>query len=203
MIPTKPAQYAIICGLFIFFLLLTSSLDLALAISISSYLLFFKKNYPILFIVSVLIFLTDIFLQNFDITFLFISDLFLDAYILFLTAILLYFKSREDYKKIIEGLKISEKKLISKSMLLRLGISLSLIFLLFPIMGGYLAVLSGYFAYSYLTRQFNGKIAIILALGSLGITALFLVIKKNSLAEALANYIYLFIVLGMAQEVIN
>lgn len=203
MIFSKTVQYAIICGLFIFVLLLTSSFDLAFTISISSYLLFFQKKYTVLFIISILAFLTDILLRNFDITFRFISDLFLDSYILFLTAILLYLKSRKDFNKIFEGLKISEKEIFSKSMLLRLGISLSLTFLLFPIMGGYLAVLSGYIFYSYLTRQFNGKIAIVLALGSLGTTALFLVIKKNAVAEVLANYIYLFIIVGIVQEVIN
>src|SRR3989338_8608492 len=75
--------------------------------------------------------------------------------------------------------------------------------LLLPIFGGYIAALSGYALYSYIGRQFDGKIALGFGLIFLIFTAGSLVLEQSLLAEELGNYVFLFLVIGTFQEIIN
>lgn len=200
---SKTAQLVISCGLFLLFLFISFSIDLALTLSISSYLFLSSYNFIPIFIVSGIIFLTDVFFRHFDVSVRFISDLSLDGYILFLTAVVLYLRSSKDFINFFQKLRKSEKKIISQEMLFKFGASFLLALLFYPTLGGFVAAVLGYLFFSYITRQFNGKIAIGIGLCFLFPAACFLLVGKASLAEDLGNFVFLFLVVGTIQEVVN
>lgn len=189
--------------LFLIVFFIFSSFDLAVIICISAYFILTKTPFTTVFFLSLLLLVIDLFFQSYDIFFRLITDLSLDAYILFLTAVVLYLQSRKDVNEFINKSFSSDQNFYIRQKILKIGGSLVLALLLFPVFGGYLASLSGYIFYSYLNKQFNSKAAIIISLIFLGIAAVFLVFKKNLIAETLANYIYLFIVVGTVQEIIK
>lgn len=201
----KAAKLIIPVGVFIF-LLFVSSFDFAAAIAVSVYFFLSRVNYTPLFIASPILFIVDLLLDNFDINIRYISDLSLDAYILFTTGVVLYLKSRKDlidnFWKFIQFILI-KKTLFSGKNIFKFALSLIISILLLPVFGGYIAVLSGYALYSYIGRQFDGKIALVFGLIFLIFTAGSLVLEKTLLAEELGNYIFLFLVIGTFQEIIN
>lgn len=201
----KAAKLIIPVGVFIF-LLFVSSFDFAAAIAVSVYFFLSRVNYLPLFIASPVLFIADLLLDNFDINIRYISDLSLDAYILFTTGVVLYLKSRkdliDDFWKFIQFILI-KKTLFSGKNIFKFALSLIISILLLPVFGGYIAVLSGYALYSYIGRQFDGKIALGFGLIFLIFTAGSLVLEKTLLAEELGNYVFLFLVIGTFQEIIN
>ena len=201
----KAAKLIIPVGVFIFFLIV-SSFDFAATIAISSYFFLSRVNYLPLFIASPILFIVDLLLDNFDVNIRYISDLTLDAYILFTTGVVLYLKSRNDlidmFWKFIQFLLI-KKTLFPGKNIFKFVLSFIISVLLLPIFGGYIAALSGYALYSYIGRQFDGKIALGFGLIFLIFTAGSLVLEKTLLAEELGNYIFLFLVIGTFQEIIN
>ncbi len=201
----KAAKLIIPVGVFIFSLIV-SSFDFAATIAISAYFFLSRVNYLALFIASPILFIVDLFLDNFDVNIRYISDLSLDAYILFTTGVVLYLKSRNDlidiFWKFIQFLLI-KKTLFPGKNIFKFVLSFIISVLLLPIFGGYIAVLSGYALYSYIGRQFDGKIALGFGLIFLIFTAGSLVLEKTLLAEEFGNYIFLFLVIGTFQEIIN
>ena len=201
----KAAKLIIPVGVFIFFLIV-SSFDFAATIAISSYFFLSRVNYLPLFIASPILFIADLLLDNFDVNIRYISDLSLDAYILFTTGVVLYLKSRKDlidmFWKFIHFLVI-KKTLFPGKNIFKFVLSFIISVLLLPIFGGYIAALSGYALYSYIGRQFDGKIALGFGLIFLIFTAGSLVLEQSLLAEELGNYVFLFLVIGTFQEIIN
>ncbi len=201
----KAAKLIVPIGVFIFFLVV-STFDLAVTIAISLYFFLSRINYLALFIASPILFIVNLLLDYFDINVRYVSDLSVDAYILFITGVILYLKSRKDFIalfwKLIQFIHI-KKTLLSGKNIFKLVLSLLIAVLLFPVFRGYIAALTGYALYSYIGRQFDGKIAVRFGLIFLIITALSLVLEKSLLAEELGNYVFLFLVMGTFQEIIN
>lgn len=201
MISIKTAQYAIICGLFILTFIFTSAVDLAITLSLSAYLLFFQKNFTITFILSGLMFVADILLRYFDINIRFISDVSVDAYILFLTAVYLYLKTRKDFLHIIKKIDIKQGTSVTKKTLYQAGISVMIVLLFFPIFGGIIAAIAGYFLFSYLRKHYDSRYAVIVALFFLMMAAIAFILGKNSLADGLVIYTYVFMIVSLLQEI--
>ncbi len=201
----KPTNLIVPLGVFII-LLIISPFDFALVVATSTYLFLSQVNYFKLFIISPLLFLAGIFLRNQDINIRFISDLTIDAYILFATGVVMYIKSREDFislvKKFVQVIHV-EKKLFSKKNTIKIVMCFFISVLLSPIFGGYIAALSGYALYSYIDRQFSGRIAVTVGLIFLVLAAGFIVANKPLVTEELENYIFLFLAIGTFQEIIN
>ncbi len=201
----KAAKLITPIGIFII-LLIISSFDFAATVAVSFYFLLSRANYLPLFIVSPTIFIVDLLLDNFDINIRYISDLSIDAYILFATGVILYLRSREDFialfLQFVRFIKV-RKTLFSVKNFSKLILSLLVSILLLPISGGYIAVMAGYFLFSYIDRQFNGKIAAGIGLIFLVFAAGAILLQKSLLAEELGNYVFLFLVIGTIQEIIN
>lgn len=202
MIPSKTAQVAIYCGLFIL-VLLFFSFDLALTVTVSAYLLFTSERYIPILGIALAILLLEILFQYFDISFRFISDLSLDAYILFLTAVFLYLKTRKRVINLYKKIRKSGKNIFTKNILSAIGISLILSLLFLPIVGVYFAVILGYLLFSYLTQKFAGKFAYSIALFFLIFCPFFIIAKKDNLAESFAIVSFYFLIMGTIQEIIN
>lgn len=201
----KAAKLIIPIGIFII-LLIISSFDFAASVAVSIYFFLSRANYLFLLIASPLIFIVYLLLDYLDINIRFISDLSIDAYILFATGVVLYLESRKDFIALfwqfIQFLK-TKKTLFSGKKIFKLILSLLVGVLLLPISGGYIAVIAGYFLFSYIDRQFNGKIAAGLGLITLFFTAGAILLQKSALAEELGNYVFLFLAVGTFQEIIN
>lgn len=200
---SKSAKILISCGLFLLTLYFTSYFDLSLTIAVSTYLLLSGRNYLYLFIASLMVFLLGIVFQSFDISIRYISDLLSDAYILFVTGAILYLKSKEDFIAVVHKYYRFEKKRFSKKMFFQLCLSIAAALLFFPIFGGYIAAVLGYILFSFLSRQFSGKIAIMIGFLFLVMAAIMLLSQKGAIAEELGNYTYLFLVIGTIQEIIS
>lgn len=200
---SKTAQIALSCGLFLLLVFITSSFDLSAVIGIAFYCLLRKKSFLPLFVAAIILFAVDIILRQLDMSIRFISDLSVDSYILLLTGVWLYLKSRKEFDEMLAKLLIKEKKLLSKSVILAGVISVIIALLIFPLTGSYIALVFGYFLFSYLVKQFNGKIAIGFALFFLVLSAIFVLVNKNVIAEEFANFAYFFLAVGTLQEVVN
>ena len=116
---TKPAKILISCGVFFLFFLFTSYLDTSLILAASVYLFLSAGKYLYLFIASFIVFLMGIFMHNLDISYRFISDLMIDAYILFVTATVLYLRTKKDFVAQVHEYYKAEKKLFSKEIFFR------------------------------------------------------------------------------------
>lgn len=205
MISKKTVQLAVYCGLFIA-ILFFSSFDLAVTITFSAYLLFSysqqKKILPFVGI-SLILLLTDIIFQYFDISFRFISDLSLDAYILFLSVVVIYFRSEKKFVEILGKINKSGQTFNKKRLLSVLGISLIFGLLTFPLIGIHLASIVAYLSFSYLMKRFDGKYAFIIALFFLIISPIFIILKKNDLSEGTAMFSFYFMIVGTIQETVR
>ncbi len=200
---TTPARIALAFGIFVLTFFISTSVDLAITLSVSAYLLFLRSGYIPIFIASVVIFVTGYVFRYFDVSFRYVSDLAIDAYILFTVGVIIYLKTRKDVLIIINNITRREKSLFSKTVLNRLFISVILAVLFAPITGSYVAAVIGYFIFSYLIKHFNGKIAIGMALVFIVSAGILLLLNNKIYAENLGNYAYFFFVTGTVQEVIN
>lgn len=200
---SKTAQIALSCGLFLLLIFITSAFDLAIVTAIAFYSLLRKKSFLPLFIAAIILFAVDIILRQLDISIRFISDLSVDSYILFLAGVWMYLKSKKEFNEMLVKLLTKEKKLLSKSVILAGVISVIVALLIFPLTSSYISLVLGYFLFSYLIKQFNGKIAIGFALFFLVLAAIFVLVNKNGIADELGNFAFFFLAVGTLQEVIT
>ncbi len=200
---SKTAQIAISGTLFILVFFLTSAVDLSIITAIAFYSLLSRKSFLPLFAAAIILFVIDIILRQLDISIRFISDLSLDSYILFLAGVWLYLKSKREFNQLLTKFLVREKELFSKNMILSVIISMITVILIFPLAGNYFSLVLGYFLFSYLIKQFNGKIAISFALFFLALAAVFILTNMNKIAEDFGNFAYFFLVVGTLQEVVN
>lgn len=200
---TYPAKIAVVCGVFLLVFIVFSSFDLALSFSISLYLIFFHKKVLSVFMISIILFIADSLYRSSDFHIRFITDLSVDAYILFLSSVVIYFKSRGDIDGYLSKINKSNRKIISKEVLLPVAGTIIFILLFLPILGGFLSILSGYIIYCFIRKQFSGKIAVVFSISLLILAAFFLLIKKTAISEELGNYTFYFLIIGAIQEVIN
>lgn len=201
---SKTVQAVISCGVFLLFLFLTSSVDLPFTLAGITYLgLSNGKSLP-LFVSSIIIYILYLLLNASDVQLRFIFDLSIDAYILFLGGVVIYLKSNKEFLSLMESVIKGGGKSVMKRYVPKFIASAILASLLFPILGGYLASLIAYIAFSILINQFNGKVAVCISLGFLLIAGLFVLgDPKSLLAEDIANYTLFFLFIGTVQEVIN
>lgn len=202
MISPKTAQAARYAFLFLILLILLP-FDLAFISSLSLYLFKNSKNYTKLIIASIVLFLTDILLNNFDISIRFISDLAIDAYILLLTSLFIFLKSDEKIRLFFQKLAGGGRKIISRHTLSILGVSSIFSLLFAPIIGIPFAVICGYISFSYLTKHFEGRYAYIAGLFFLALSPLFIIAGKDNISENLAIISFFFLIIGTIQEVIK
>lgn len=200
---SKTAQLLITSSIFLVVLLIFSSVDLAITIALAAYLFFSKVNFFIIFSISLILFFIGIAINYIGIDIRYLSDLTVDAYILFALSVGLYVKSREDSLAVMKRFWKEGTDRLSQNLILSFAGSVMFSVLIFPIVGIYPASIFGYFLFSFLLKKFNGKIAVVISLFFLFLAAFFLLIKNNVIAETLANYIYLFLIIGTVQEVIN
>ncbi len=200
---SKTAQIAISGTLFILAFFLTSAVDLSIITAIAFYSLLSRKSFLPLLVAAVILFVIDIILRQLDISIRFISDLSLDSYILFLAGVWLYLKSKREFSQMLNEILAKEKNLFSRSIILSVVISMIVTLLIFPLAGNYFSLVFGYFLFSYLIKQFNGKIAISFALFFLALAAVFILTNMNKTAEDFGNFAYFFLVVGTLQEVVN
>lgn len=200
---SKTAQLLITGSIFFSVLLIFSSFDLALSSAIAAYLFFSKINFSIVFIISLILFFIGIAINYFDIYIRFLSDLTVDAYIFFVLGVVVYVQSRKDSLDFMKGFWKDNADHLSRKRVVSFAVSAMFSLVIFPVVGIYPASIFGYLLFSILLKKFDGKMAVIISLCFLFFAAFFLVIKKNIIAEALANFVYLFLVVGTLQEVIN
>src|SRR3989338_638500 len=202
---TPTARLAVSCAVFISVLFFSSSPDLSLTLAISAYFLLNKKkkNYYYFFISSILVFIFNWLFELFDWPLKLINNLAWDAYCLFITGVILYLRTREDFLKLIRRFLEKETKLKSKDFLMHVVASTVVALLLYPLLGGFLSSVTGYLLLSFLIREQNGKIAVIISLVILFLAMLSILLKKPELAENLGNYTFLFLVIGTLQEIIK
>ena len=203
MIPKKSSRIFIVCGVFLVLLLITSSFDLALTSAIILLLINSTIDYRYVFISSIVLFVLDWLLGKTELRILFLNELSADAYILFITGVVLYLKTRKDVLHLLERITQREKKILSQTIILKLALCTIFGILLLPILGMYISSLVSYAIFSYLIRQFNGKIAVSLAILILPVTAISLLLNNHKLAEEMGNYVFFFLAVGTIQEVIN
>lgn len=202
MISSKTAKLARYSSLFIVALIF-SPLDLAVTIAASIYFLINSKKIISIVGISILLLLIDILLQYFDISIRFISDLSLDAYILFITAAVLYMKTQKNLVEMFRKIRGKGKVIYWKHLLSVLMISLSLSLLAFPLVGVHIASIITYLSLSYLLKRFDGKYAYIIALFFLLFSPFFIILKNDPLSESFAIFSFYFMILGTIQEVIK
>src|SRR3989338_239143 len=202
---TPTARLAISCVVFLSILLFSSSPDLSLTLSISAYFIFdkTKKNYFHFFFLSGVVFIFYWLTQSFDWSVRLLNNLAWDAYWLFITGVILYLRTREDFLIVFRKFMETEIKIKSKNFLIQFIASGIFALLLYPLLGGFLSTAIGYFILSFLIRQQNGKIAVIISLVILFLAMLSILLKKPELAENLGNYTFLFLVIGTLQEIIK
>jgi len=203
MIPNKSSRIFTVCVVFLVLLLITSSFDLALTSAIILFLINSTIDYRYVFISSIVLFVLDWLLGKTELRILFLSELSADAYMLFLTGVVLYLKTRKDVVHLLERITQREKKILSRTIILKLALCTIFGILLLPILGMYISSLVSYATFSYLIKQFNGKIAVFLAILILPVTAISLLLNNQKFAEELGNFIFFFFSLGTIQEVIN
>lgn len=150
--------------------------------------------------ISVFLLLSDAMLQYFDINIRFVSDLSLDAYILFITAALLYVKTQKNMIVLFNQIQRKGKTIYWKHILPVLIISLLVSLLAFPLVGIHIAGVIAYICYCYFSRQFDGKYAFIIALIFLIFCPFFIILKQDPLSESFAIFSFYFMILGTFQE---
>lgn len=206
MMSIKTALKLVCGGTFLLIFLLTSSLDLALIIPGSILAAFFYKNYIPVFIVSAVLFLLYIISDRFNLFFRYISDLSIDAYILLILGVLLYFKSKNDFLRRcldIDSIDNDETKSLFKKITPKIIVSIILAVLFFPVFGGPLSAIIGYIFFSVFIKKNNGKITVFIAIFILVLITFFLLFKINIIAQSLGVYAYSFLVFGTLQEIVN
>lgn len=189
--------------LFLLIFFLTSSVDLALTVAVTVYLLFFYKKFIPVFIISVILFGLSILFDYYDLKFRFISDLTVDAYILLILGVLLYFRLKYDFLEIYLNINDKDTQLLYKEITPKIVISMILGALFFPIVEGPLAAAIGYIFFSVFIKKNNGKIAVFLAIVVLILTSIFLLFRNQDFSKSLGVYAYYFLIIGTLQEVIN
>lgn len=189
--------------LFLLIFFLTSSVDLALTVAVTVYLLFFYKKFIPVFIISVILFSLSILFDYYDLKFRFISDLTVDAYILLILGVLLYFRLKYDFLEIYLNINDKDTQLLYKEITPKIVISMILGALFFPIVEGPLAAAIGYIFFSVFIKKNNGKIAVFLAIVVLVLTSIFLLFRNQDFSKSLGVYAYYFLIIGTLQEVIN
>ena len=202
MIPMKTARLVIYCGLFIS-VLFFSSFDSAISATAALYLIFNRAKYAPILELALFLLLLDLLFQYLDISFIYLANLSLDAYILFLTAVFLYFKFSNKDEKLSQGIDAIGRLVVSKNLLSILVISIFSALLFLPIVGSYLAVIIGYITFSYFTKKSEGRYAYIIALVFLAFSPIFIIAKRDNLAESFAVISFYFLATGTTQEIIR
>lgn len=191
----------LLCVVFLLALVSYSSVDLAFAFACSLYFLSRNKNPLILLLSSAFLFIFNMYYLKSELHVGFITDLDISAYILFLTAVCIYLKNNRDFSKKISKLLKSENTIVTKGGLIKITSITVISLLLFPIFGGYLSALFGYSVYLYTTKNYHGRIAPIIALLLLGITAILTAFNNIKMAVDFTNYTYMFIFITVIGEI--
>lgn len=202
MISPKTAQILKYSGLFLL-VLFFNSFDLAVTVTLSLYLAINSKTYIKLLGFSLVLFILDMILRNFDISFRFISDLLLDSYILLLTAVYIYTKSQKRITDFFRQVSSSGRKIFSSNNLVLLVVSSILVLLLLPILGTSIAVIIGYLSFSYFSKHFEGRYAYAVGLFFLFFCPFFIIAKKDSISENFAIISFYLLIIGTIQEVVG
>lgn len=202
MISPKTAQILKYSGLFLL-VLFFNSFDLAVTVTLSLYLAINSKTYIKLLGFSLVLFILDMILRNFDISFRFISDLSLDSYILLLTAVYIYAKSQKRITDFFRQVSSSGRKIFSSNNLVLLVVSSILVLLLLPILGTSIAVIIGYLSFSYFSKHFEGRYAYAVGLFFLFFCPFFIIAKKDSISENFAIISFYLLIIGTIQEVVG
>lgn len=204
MTSVSPARWTITTLTFLLVLLVSSALDLSLVSGVCIFFVLGRSRSLPFFIAATFVFILHLVFDAYDITTRFISDLAVDAYLLFISGVILYFRWRRDERKsILKHLQLSGGDYASKQSGIALSGGILVFLLLSPMTGGYAASIIAYGVYSYLTRRFNGKVAVVFALFFLVIAAVFLLLKQPRIAELIGNYVYFFLAVGTIQEIVN
>lgn len=197
------AQIGISSLFFLFTFILSSSFDLSLCFSVGVFLIQKKSGYIPVFIFSLLLFALGYIFDYYDFSFRYISDLTLDGYIFFLSGIIIYFRSRKETIPYLDSLFHTKYKFFSTEVLIKIGGTLVLSLLLFPLFGGYIAGIVSYIFFSYLQRSSDGRISFLISLIFLLVTAILYAVHQTEFSNETVNYTYLFLIMGLVQEAIN
>lgn len=165
------------------------------------FLLFRPKSYKI-FILSGLVFGFYFIFQVLQMNILYIYDLSVDAYILFVTGVISYLSQRDDVQSYLSRVRVENSKKLDKDILVAAGLSILISLLIYPLIGSF-GIVTAYFIFIYFTKKFNGKIALSIALIFLILIMISMLLKINALADELGNYTYFFLIIGTIQELIT
>lgn len=200
---SQPAKIAVPCGIFLLILFLTSSIDFAISSAAAAYLLLARSDPRPLIGAAVVVFITDLILRHTDIYPRLLTDLSIDAYILFIAGVFLYLQSKKDFVDLLKRKTSAGKNIFARKTGIWIISCVLLGLLLFPLLGGYLSAVAAYAVFAFVSRQFTGKIPLGIGLVFFGLAALFLLGNDPESAETLGNYVFLFLAIGTIGEVLH
>lgn len=200
MIYSPPARVTIACCAFFLLFLLTGSGDVSLAVAAAVFLLLSRVRFIYPFGVAAAVFILSLMIDALDLDIPLIHDGELDAYIFLVTGMMLYLCSRTDFMAWLSRNVQRETEAFSPTSIRKFIASCVFGLLLSPLTGGSIAAIVAYGLFSFLIRRFNGKIAIILAVTSVCLAALFFLFQVPGMAEEVGNYAFFFFAVGTIQE---
>lgn len=200
---STPAHIAFTTIVFVIVFFIASSFDFALVVAVSAFWIFSRYPFWPIFLSAFVVFALNLLFEGFDINISFIGDLSVDAYILFVVAVAVYLRSRKGFTGRVIHILRKETKYSIKNILTKLVVSVFVGILLFPMLGGYLVLMSSYVLFSFIMKQFTGKIAIGVSLFILFLSLGALLTSQADLAEELGNYAFLFLIIATFQELVT
>ena len=179
----------------------TSAVDYAFVAAISLAGIVFNITSLWLFLVAFFSFCLFLLLGFLGLGLEFIGDLSISAYGLFVVGLVLYFLQGQKSRW---GISFTGKSkiFIHRDNLLKFGGMLILVFMAYPLLGMYLALIAGYLAIAFaFKRVSDGRIAFGVAMFFLALCPFLLLLKQEKPADTAAIFAYYFLATAVIQEI--